>query len=211
MRFTVGLNRKLGKQVAVASRPVGDSCPSTCRFLNNGCYAERTERIYPVARRFTLDNMITESNRIYSMLRHALEKGIYVRLGERGDMGKDDKVDKEYVQNLKSAIELCIDKHGEIPYIWAYTHFIDPYLVEHLSDYISLYASVHNDEDIAKAKKAGFKLFAYCSDVKYKRKGGNPKKVDGVQVCPNQINKDITCDKCGWCVKGRDNIVFLSH
>ena len=40
-------NDKLGKGCLVVSRPVGDTCPSTCEFLGNGCYAEQTEKMYP--------------------------------------------------------------------------------------------------------------------------------------------------------------------
>ena len=37
-------NDKLGKGCLVVSRPVGDTCPSSCDFLGNGCYAEQTEK-----------------------------------------------------------------------------------------------------------------------------------------------------------------------
>jgi hypothetical protein len=38
-------NDKLGKGCIVVSRPVGDTCPSDCDYLNNGCYAEHTEKM----------------------------------------------------------------------------------------------------------------------------------------------------------------------
>ena len=45
---TANGNDKLGKEnCIVVSRPVGDTCPSDCDFLGNGCYAEDLENIYP--------------------------------------------------------------------------------------------------------------------------------------------------------------------
>ena len=50
--------------------------------------------------------------------------------------------------------------------MWAYTHSYDPKLSRILGKYIKMYASVHNDEDVKKAKAAGFTLFAWCDDEK---------------------------------------------
>jgi hypothetical protein len=57
-------NDKLGKGCLVVSRPVGDTCPSSCAFLGNGCYAENTEKIYPGVRPAGMQNLITERGRV---------------------------------------------------------------------------------------------------------------------------------------------------
>ena len=67
MKFANG-NDKLGKGCIVVSRPVGDTCPPTCDFLGNGCYAEQLEKIYPGVRPAGMQNLITDKNRIRAML-----------------------------------------------------------------------------------------------------------------------------------------------
>ena len=62
-------NDKLGKEnCIVVSRPVGDTCPPSCEFLGNGCYAEQLEKIYPGVRPAGMQNLITEKNKIRAML-----------------------------------------------------------------------------------------------------------------------------------------------
>lgn len=216
MKWTIGQNKKVG-WAAIISRPVGDTCPSTCHFLNNGCYAERTERIYTNTRKSAANNIISDEHRLRSMLIEALKKNLIVRIHERGDFGLNDEVDMDYVNNWRIALESVLKSHGKLPKIWAYTHFYDARIVENLGKYISLYASVHNDEQVKTAKKAGFTLFAWCSDIKKGRKETDIKKLEDskelgkTQVCPNLINKNITCEMCQWCTTGRNNIAFLKH
>ena len=120
--------------------------------------------------------------------------------------------------------------------MWAYTHIYDPKLSRILGKYITMYASVHNHDDVAKAKAAGFKLFAWCdSDEKIatKRPRGKkkadqwrsdlPKMVilgdDRYITCP-EIRRGrgvVTCTKsknsvnCQLCVQGLANVLFPSH
>jgi len=222
-------NDKLGKNCFVVSRAVGDTCPSSCQFLGNGCYAEATEKRFPVARKAGLANMVTEWGQIRSLLLTAVKKEMSIRIHERGDFGQDDAVDVEYVNSWVKACESVVADGVELPKIWVYTHFYDSILTKSLSKYMMLYASVHNKVDIRKAKKAGFKRFAFIDTdhnfMPKKRKGGShdaPKYVEfeGIRllVCPEQRRgrKLVTCTgsknttACQWCLKGND-VAFIKH
>ena len=233
-------NDKLGKEnCIVVSRPVGDTCPPTCDFLGNGCYAEQLEKIYPGVRPAGMQNLITEKNKIRAMLVNAEKKGNDLRWHERGDFYKNgSELDIEYIDNILWACRSILAEGGKLPKMWTYTHIYDPKLSRILGKYVTMYASVHNEDDVKKAKAAGFTLFAWCdSDKKVapKRPRGNkngvadkwrsnlPKLVvlggDKYITCP-EIRRGrgvVTCTKsknsvnCQLCVKGLANVLFPSH
>lgn len=230
-------NDKLGKEYClVVSRPVGDTCPPTCDFLGNGCYAEQTEAMYPGVRPAGMQNLVTEKNRIRSMLVEAERKSKDLRWHERGDFFKDGSLDMDYVGNIVWACESILAAGGKLPAMWAYTHIYDSRLPSMLGQYITLYASVHNDDDMQTAKDAGFKLFAWCdSDQKIAPKrprskakanawrNSLPKLVvlggEKFVTCP-EIRRGrgvVTCTKtknsvhCNLCVAGLANVLFPSH
>ena len=228
-------NEKLGTGCFVVSRPVGDTCPSTCDFLNNGCYAEITERIYPGVRPAGMVNIITEKNRIRAMILDAVKSGKSIRWHERGDWFKDGSLDVEYVENVTWACESILADGLDLPDMWFYTHIYDNRLVK-MEKYMAVYASIHNADDRALAVAAGFKLFAWCdSDEKIAPKRPKRKaKADGWRdSLPKLViidgDKYITCPEirrgrgvvtctptkgslaCELCVKGRGNVLFPSH
>lgn len=228
-------NDKLGKNCIVVSRPVGDTCPSSCAFLGAGCYAEQTEKMYPNVRPASFQNIITEENRIRSMMVDAQKRGKSIRWHERGDWFLNGKLDTAYVNNVIQACESIVKSGGILPAMWFYTHIYDKRLVA-LSKYMSVYASVHNAADMKKAKKAGFELFAWCdSDKKFaaKRPKQKAKKlawkaslpklhiIEGEKfiTCP-EIRKGrefVTCSgtkdsvACNMCIHGKANVLFPCH
>lgn len=228
MKFANG-NEKLGSRCIVVSRPVGDTCPSSCEFLDNGCYAQATEKRFPNARTAGLTNVITEKNKIRAMITHAKKSGLSIRWHERGDFGINDSIDMEYVENIEWACLDILRKNGKLPEMWTYTHFYDKRIVTRLSSFMKLYASVHNAEDMQAAKAAGFKLFAWCDtngQFPKKGKGGNP-NIPGFVIlenetfyaCPEmrQGRDKITCSgslgtqACRLCIKGTANVLFANH
>ena len=103
--------------------------------------------------------------------------------------------------------------------MWAYTHKFAKSLAG--LPYISMYASVQDSKEVAKAKNAGFKLLAWLTHVRGKP-GGNrnvPTRLDIPEldgrtlICPEQRLgwKRVTCDRCRWCVEGKGNVAFLFH
>ena len=228
-------NDKLGKGCLVVSRPVGDTCPPTCAFLGDGCYAEQTEKMYPNVRPAGMMNLITEKNRIRAMILEAIRKDKSIRWHERGDWFKDGQLDTDYVDNVTWACESIIAEGTALPDMWFYTHIYDSRLVA-FEKYMNVYASVHNDDDMNEAKAQGFKLFAWCdSDQKIAKK--RPKRKAAAAEWRNSLpklvvlngTKFITCPEirrgrgvvtctptkgsvdCNLCVKGLANVLFPSH
>jgi len=219
----------------VVSRPVGDTCPPDCDFLDNGCYAEQTEKMYPNVRPAGMMNLITEKNRIRSMILDAIRQGKSIRWHERGDWFKDGQLDIEYVANVTWACESILADGNSLPNMWFYTHIYDSRLVE-FEKYMAVYASIHDANDKAEAVAAGFKLFAWCdSDQKIAPK--RPKRKAAAEVWRKSLpklvildgEKYITCPEirrgrgvvtctptkgsvsCDLCVRGLANVLFPCH
>lgn len=228
-------NDKLGKGCVVVSRPVGDTCPPTCAFLGNGCYAEQSEKQYPNVRPAGMQNLITEIGRIRSMIIDAIKRNKSIRWHERGDWFLNGELDEKYINNVEVACESVIHSGYKLPPMWFYTHIYNARLVK-LERYMAVYASIHNDADMKAAKDAGFKLFAWCdSDTKIAPKRPRSKaKADAWRkslpklvvlngekfvTCP-EIRRGrgvVTCTgtkdsvECNLCVKGLANVLFPSH
>lgn len=230
MKYAIG-NEKLGSNCYVVSRPVGDTCPTSCYFLGNGCYAQSTEKRFPNARTAAAENLITDRNKIRALILDAIKRGKSIRIHERGDFGIGDDIDADYVDSWRWACESVVNDGLELPNIWTYTHFYRREIVKALGKYIKLYASVHNRDDIKAAKRAGFKLFAFIDTdhlfTRKKTKGtsnDSPKRIEfsgqKFVVCPEQRmgRTKVTCTgskgttACKWCVRnGGENVAFIEH
>lgn len=228
-------NDKLGTGCVVVSRLVGDTCPSTCAFLNNGCYAEATEKQYKNVRPASAQNTITEVGRIRSMIIDAIKRGKSIRWHERGDWFLNGELDENYVNNVEVACASVIASGYTLPDMWFYTHVYNSRLVQ-LEKYMAVYASVHNADDMAEAKRAGFTMFAWCdSDTKIapKRPRSGKKKADWQAALPKLVVLEgetfVTCPEikkgrdfvtctgnknsraCNMCVRGIKNVLFPCH
>jgi hypothetical protein len=237
MQFSKG-NEKLGDGCLVVSRAVGDTCPSTCDFLGNGCYAENTENIFKNSRAVGLRNMITEKNLIRAMIVEAIKKEVAIRWHERGDFFKNGELDCEYVDNIVWACESLLSEGKELPDMWVYSHIYDTRIVDKLSKYMVVYASVHNSDHKEAASNAGFKYFAWCDtdNVYSPKKPRGKAKVEAWRkalpklaiidneryiTCPEMRRGrqagGVTCTgtkdsvECNLCVKGLANVLFLNH
>lgn len=210
-------NAKLGKNVSVFSRPVGDTCPDSCEFLDNSCYAERIERIYPNTRTAYLKNLkIQDWQKLRAFLLEAKKKGNTVRLHQNGDflrMSPSGKktLDKKYINDLTKAVKSI----PEPPQIFFYTHVYHKEISNLQKLGISCFASVGTSGDHKKAKQAGFKKFAWSTSL---RKGKDDKKLfevetgDKVVVCWEQLGTKESCSDCGYCFKPElGSIAFMNH
>ena len=228
-------NDKLGKGCVVVSRPVGDTCPSDCDYLGNGCYAEQTEKIYPNVRPAGMVNLVTEKNKIRAMILDAKRREKSIRWHERGDWFLNGELDLEYLANVTWACESILADGISLPDMWFYTHIYDSRLVS-LDKYMAVYASVHDDNDMGEALSQGFKLFAWCdSDEKIapKRPRGKKKADAWRSSLPKLVvlngSKFVTCPEirrgrdtitctgtkdslaCDLCVRGLANVLFPAH
>jgi hypothetical protein len=219
----------------VVSRPVGDTCPNSCAFLGNGCYAEQTEKMYPNVRPAGMQNLITERGRIRAMILDAKRQGKSIRWHERGDWFLNGELDTNYVENVTWACESILADGDSLPDMWFYTHIYDSRLVS-MGKYMNVYASIHNADDYKSAKSAGFQRFAWCdSDMKIapKRPRSKAKADAWRQALPKLVvlegEKYVTCPEirrgrgvvtctptkgsvsCDLCVRGLANVLFPSH
>jgi len=127
-----------------------------------------------------------------------------IRIHERGDFCQNNRLDQPYVATWRKALKARTSRR----FVWSYTHYYTRMLANlNTIANVSIYASIHSPADIAKARKAGFSLFAFCSKIRGK-KGGNRQVPTYLNipllgrslVCPEQRlgRKRVTCDKCRW-------------
>ena len=225
MEFNKTGNEKLGSNCVVNSRAVGDTCPDSCHYLGNGCYAEAIEKRFPKSRDLGLRNVITDAGRLRAMILYSIKSGKSIRIHERGDFFQNGEIDQQYLSDWIEALE-SVKSDGHDPGdIWVYTHIYDSQIAELEKYGVNVYASLHSESDMEKARLAGFTKYAYCSTIKKKRGGSKdaPKFMDWngehFLVCPEQRmgRKRVTCTggkqttACMWCVKGKGNVMFLDH
>lgn len=211
-------NTKLGPKISVFSRAVGDTCPTSCELLGNGCYAQRTERIYTTARRAGLRNVrIQDWQKLRSFILDAAAKNNAIRWHERGDFLKLDSlgrkiVDRPYISNIIRAVESIKQDGIDVPKMLCYTHVYSPYIIP-LQNYMTLYASVDSAADFRAAKRVGFKLFAWSTGVKKSQGTKMWENHVGDQkiVCWEQLGTKATCSDCMYCWKGLGDIAWVKH
>jgi hypothetical protein len=182
--------------------------------------------------------MITEKNLIRAMIVEAIKKDVSIRWHERGDFFKNGELDCEYVDNIVWACESLLSEGKELPEMWVYSHIYDSRIVNQLSKYMVVYASVHNSDHKEAASNAGFKYFAWCDtdNVYSPKKPRGKAKVEAWRkalpklaiidneryiTCPEMRRGrqagGVTCTgtkdsvECNLCVKGLANVLFLNH
>lgn len=198
-------NKKLGEGVATTYLPVGTvedggTCPSTCPFLGNGCYAQKG-RVNLHVRATMGCNPIEEAE----MIRTASPKpGQMLRLHVSGDF-----VSNAHLKAVDAAVAVWTAKGGGGA--WAYTHNwreLDPKNAKHFN----LIASVHSIEDGIAAKAAGYKSFALAT-AKHDGKKAYFAEGEKMLPCPQQTSGGaVTCKDCRLCLKpGAVNVDFAKH
>jgi len=221
-KYSIG-NKAVGRDYVV-SRAVGDTCSPSCPFLGKQCYARKTEYFHPQARASGQDNSRIHADAWQNLFKLVRRSGRALRLHERGDFGNGrlHSIDRDYVRSLERAL-----KSDDTPLVWTYTHIYHPRLAQLKK--VTIYASVHNGDDIRQATKAGFTRFALAiSHVRAERAHTQYHKMpryNGPQfvtlfgknwvVCPKQYNAKgkplLQCDTCGICQRGLHNVIFLLH
>lgn len=207
-------NAKLGPKISTLSREVGPTCPDSCIHLGTNCYAERLQKIYPnVLKAARNNNKIHDWQKIRSFLIEAKKKDNAVRLHVLGDVLKQDSIgrkilDRPYINAIKKAVKSIKDP----PKIWMYTHVLRKEVASLADVGIKVYASIDDAKSEKIAKAAGFKLFAYKTDL---RKGKDTDKwflhnQRKLPICPEQV-RGIKCDECKICINGVSSLGFMDH
>jgi len=200
-------NKKTGTISTYA--PVGDTCPSSCPFLNNGCYAQGGNvNIHQ-------NNSTDDSTMRVISVAHALVLGIHnqlpVRLHVSGDFYLNDEVDLAYLEGIATVFFyfsenwLPAKRYLARRQVWTYTHARSDEDYSLIDDMIGDNVTVIRS-DRAIAGGAIVKNFDRLGEVSFPE-GTKPFK------CPAQLSGGkVTCAECRACIEPKDRvIVFTPH
>lgn len=234
MRFEIG-NPKLGPSVVHMSRPVGPTCPTSCRFfprtgtpkamdaapdeLRNKCYMVRFSRMVQghSGQIIGEDNLTANLDDIRAWLRAARQRGALVRLHVGGDWETESGgLDWPYISTWAAALRL---ERENLPRILCFTHCLVPELPWVFNEFapaFQLIASVHTVTELAQAERARFTRFALAMAETYYQWDEGQAWLDRLDarwlVCPEQRGKLPNCESCGYCWRpDRGNVAFLEH
>ena len=221
MKFSIG-NKKLGPNVLHLSRPVGLTCPLTCAYHpksegpgKNKCYMIRMEGIHPNVRKAASENLEIDLQVLVEAL--SSHHGKLVRLHVGGDFLKPDgTLDILYILRWRRAMD-------RVPHsrILCFTHVYSKVLLLAFKRYapeFQLIASINNELDLARARRAGFTRFALAMEEKHYEwdKGQAWVERFGLRflVCPEIRKKLPNCESCGYCWRAWEHgghVAFLEH
>jgi hypothetical protein len=177
---------KLGN-VARTYRPVGNTCPSACSLLNRGCYAQLGRTNFQQEKAKQRHDSLTQHLRL-------LPKGTLVRHLVSGDLFHNDQPDPEVIRELTTA-------HKQAPHVqgWGYTHGwkqLQPTTLNLKN--LTFNASCESPQETQEALQAGWPVVAVVPE-------NHPKlrvhPTHATVVCPEQYNKQVTCQTCQLCLK----------
>ncbi len=189
----VSHNGKIGRTSATYATQA--SCPRSCPFFGNGCYAEvafvgiTTRRLNAYASTLALspeDIAESEAREIA-----ALTGKLPLRVHVVGDCTTD-----ESARIVSSAMVAHTAKHGQ--FNWTYTHAWRDVRRESWQG-ASVLASVETADDARAANARGYATAIVVSE----HPSNKVYDLDGVKVlpCPGEVNDAVTCASCGLCGK----------
>lgn len=208
-------NVKLGPLIATISRIVGITCPPDCFFLDNGCYAQRTQARRPNVFHVWLQNVLKwDAKAVLHKLRywtHAINI-VALRLLVGGDFGIDGVIDKDFV----NSIFWLKRKLPKLPFFGA-THFWKLFGKRGCTRFrkadIHIFASVHTKDEATKAKQDGWKIWFASAITKASHNGSKYDADLNAIYCPEQIGTKPDCQRCGFCWNNETDVgvIFLKH
>jgi len=227
---------KLGPMPTL-SRPVGNTCPTECTFLNDGCYAQKGNFLFQKAKvsreRNYRPNWKKWTENLISDLESCRKNEHYlVRLLVGGDwlirtMGNRRRFDSNFANSIYSAFssvneDVVQRKITAFAPTHAYRYFPKGAAQELYSVGVEVFASIHLDsptlrKDVRYCETNGFERIAYISSTQ-KKKADKTITVDkdlDALVCTEQIGNSESCVKCGFCFKPAKtevkHVIFYSH
>lgn len=190
-------NAKLGRMSATYRTRT--SCPTTCPFMRNGCYADG--RIFSISEKHGDDDPKFEK---LIALENSIREGGAVRLNVSGDfLDDEERPDKAYID----ACNELSRRRPDVTFI-SYTHAwrqLSP------DDFVfTVNASCETPEDLTEAMAAGWQAVVVDDGTLIGTKVADR----NVLQCPQQYREGVTCDSCRAC--GQDTptrpvIAFMIH
>lgn len=178
-------------------REVGLTCPSTCRYLGNGCYALGGN--VAIHQRNAGNSVNAALHGAAAAMVWAALTGRVARLHVSGDLGTS--VDADYVAGLVEVGREVRRLSGNAVVAWSYTHHADgPYRAELADAGIVVRLS-------DRTGPSGAIVVASREHAREVRAAsGAP-----VAVCPAQL-RDVSCAECRLCWTRPDvTIAFIAH
>jgi len=176
------------------------SCPSTCQFLNAGCYAE-WQGMQP----FTTKRLNSNETTNRSTLAKLEARAIRAELDGKADLRVHvvgDCATPKAASLVGSAMVHHTTRYGKRA--WTYTHAYRT--VKALAwQGAQVVASVHNTKDFHKARSQGYKTFALATTEAHPTHKVYTDKHTGLKVlpCPAQFKhangRKVACVDCSIC------------
>ena len=220
---------KLGPMPTL-SRPVGNTCPLECVFLDNHCYAQKGNSLYKKVKVSRERNYRPKWPQWTEDLTSDLEscrknEHFLVRLLVGGDWlvrtsGNRRRFDLDFASgiyrafrsvNVGHSVDSADGRQKKVTAFaptHAYRYFPKGWAKKLYSVGVEVFASIHLDsvdlhEDVRYCETHGFERIAYISST-HKKAADKAVTVDkdrGALVCPEQIGHADSCVKCGFCFK----------
>jgi hypothetical protein len=186
-------NTKLGPVSATYASQA--SCPRSCPWFNNGCYAERGLVGYQTRR--LNRSALRGAGRIASAEARAIDTltgDRLLRLHVVGDARTDAAARELGAAARRYASRGNAPRRGRK--VWTYTHAWRSVARASWGDSVSVLASVETVRDARQAMAKGYAAAVVVSAFERE----STYRIDGVTVlpCPNQT-RGITCRDCGLC------------
>ena len=217
-------NKKTGDIIQSYSSRV--TCPASCKFKNNGCYADG----YYTARQWNrCDNpedarYVTNGKQLEIGLKAAVfdklrkdptRNKILFRHNIAGDIAIEGSstIDADRVGTITTAIAVTNDTVGNVLQGYTYTHCtIDLNAAEIIRDAASkgflINASCETAQEVKHAKSFGINAVIASIDPKETARELKAMGMHGVQ-CPAQTKDGVSCDSCRLCARDRDAVVIF--
>lgn len=196
-------NSKLGTSVAATYNNVTDSCPTSCKLMNNGCYAQKGfPRLWSDRSKTSSDKL----NEIYKSVK-------MVRLNVTGDLLKNGNVDWDLIDEIISFAKSRSDTK-----IWGYTHAWKQIGENPFSKIpnIHFFASIDLGEedivqsDIELSAKLGYNYARVIKSEKTKKKDEVLCPFDKQKKLGKKVREiDVSCSTCKLCFSAKRNIAFI--
>ena len=198
-------NKKIG--MAAATYASQASCPTTCPFYNNGCYAESGPTgIHTRALNRSTDTALEVAQKEAAAIRAAaadpIQPSIPLRLHVVGDCAT-----AAAAEIVAAAAAEYIKRKGPV---WTYTHAWREVPRESWGA-VSVLASCETADDVAAARARGYAAAIVRNQDRTERGGGLT-----YVPCPQQ-NSGVTCTDCRMCFRDESLlqvgtvIVFKPH
>ena len=210
LRSVAAIEKSSNSKIGIASTTYAsqESCPKTCMFYNNGCYAGlgltgiHTKRLNRSGVTDIVEIAKAEAEVIRSLT------GCYnLRIHTVGDCKTD-----ETAKIVSDAAKDFMSKDGKIA--WTYTHAHD--VKRESWGSVSILRSCETIAQVKQAHSDDYASAMVVSEFESDKPYDIGEGFTGIP-CRNQVNKEITCTKCKLCFndkvlhKSKRVILFASH